>query len=108
MDLKDAAFVKMRDSVSFYKIDPDEYVLRSSSVGARVYIGFGDGPCAMKFFSIRIRSCMDKALELVPNIRRSHIIYNTFCIFETSSAQNVFDTKAFEISPTLAGEFEGE
>jgi hypothetical protein len=28
--MKDAAFVKMRDSVSFYKIDPDEYVLRKS------------------------------------------------------------------------------
>jgi hypothetical protein len=30
VDMKDAAFVKMRDSVSFYKIDPDEYVLRKS------------------------------------------------------------------------------
>ena len=28
--MKDAAFVKMRDSVSFYKIDPDEYVLRNT------------------------------------------------------------------------------
>ena len=28
--MKDAAFVKMQDSVSFYKIDPDEYVLRNS------------------------------------------------------------------------------
>lgn len=27
--MKDAAFVKMRDSVSFYKIDPDEYVLEN-------------------------------------------------------------------------------
>jgi hypothetical protein len=30
VDMKDVAFVKMRDSVSFYKIDPDEYVLRNS------------------------------------------------------------------------------
>ena len=30
VDKKVAAFVKMRDSVSFYKIDPDEYVLKSN------------------------------------------------------------------------------
>ena len=27
------AFVKMRDSVSFYKIDPDEYVLKNNESG---------------------------------------------------------------------------
>jgi len=37
--MKDAAFVKMRDSVSFYKIDPDEYVLRKArSRWAGLYI----------------------------------------------------------------------
>jgi len=38
--MKDAAFVKMRDSVSFYKIDPDEYVLRKQGCGARAYMSF--------------------------------------------------------------------
>jgi hypothetical protein len=39
--MKDVAFVKMRDSVSFYKIDPDEYVLRNHSRSHRVYIVWG-------------------------------------------------------------------
>ena len=43
--MKDAAFVKMRDSVSFYKIDPDEYVLKVSNGCPQAYIGFVYGPC---------------------------------------------------------------
>ena len=42
MDMKNVAFVKMRDSVSFYKIDPDEYVLsQSSTLGGELYTIFG-------------------------------------------------------------------
>ena len=46
VDMKDAAFVKMRDSVSFYKIDPDEYVLRNHQTWPDLFIPFTDGPCA--------------------------------------------------------------
>jgi hypothetical protein len=47
VDMKNAAFVKMRDSVSFCKQILIEYVLRDQQCGREVYIGSEHGPCGI-------------------------------------------------------------
>ena len=46
MELKDAAFVKMRDSVSFYKKILMSMYLKKSNYRREPYIFSGPGPCA--------------------------------------------------------------
>jgi hypothetical protein len=46
VDLKNAAFVKMRDSVSFCKQILIEYVLKNPKWEPDLYIRAGVGPCA--------------------------------------------------------------
>lgn len=93
MDLKDAAFVKMRDSVSFYKKILMSMYLKKHNCEHRALYTFDAGPCA-EGMHVMLASC--------PRVPLLELHFNTVSSSQSAMSLDSYSSKATQYHSSSA------